>query len=260
MPFTLSHVAAVLPIHHIHRRTFLMAPLAIGSMAPDIPYFIEYYVAKSHEWSTVLPFYLPLGFGITLLWYFLLRRPFYQLLPYFFPANNPLLQTDGILNHLWRFVWVAISVLIGIATHLVWDGLTHDDHRTFMLKDTLATTLQLGHFEMPLYRVLQYVSSGFGLLVVTIYLALCFKYRLAVSQRYPVIRGGYQMALISLFCLSGGYYALENFNLFSPYNLHTNNYFLMGQVLVGFIQGFGYAFILYALAWQCWRVWQADTR
>ncbi|MGH8296134.1 MAG: DUF4184 family protein, partial [Steroidobacteraceae bacterium] len=44
MPFTLAHPAAVLPL----RRAPLLrtVPLIIGSMTPDVPYFLPWRIAK----------------------------------------------------------------------------------------------------------------------------------------------------------------------------------------------------------------------
>ncbi len=52
-----------------------------------------------------------------------------------------------------------LALLIGNATHLIWDGLTHHDFRSFAFQDFLAQSVQLGTGIYPMHRVLQIGSS-----------------------------------------------------------------------------------------------------
>lgn len=63
MPFTLSHAAATLPIKWRLGPRADFAALAIGSMAPDFPYFLGLPVHRdvTHSLFGVLWFSLPVG-------------------------------------------------------------------------------------------------------------------------------------------------------------------------------------------------------
>jgi len=75
MPFTLSHVAAVLPLRRLCGPD-RFAALAIGSMTPDLPYFLpglrESWPLPSHDLISLPLFCLPVGWLLWMLW-----RPFW---------------------------------------------------------------------------------------------------------------------------------------------------------------------------------------
>jgi hypothetical protein len=45
------------------------------------------------------------------------------------------------------------AIIIGTATHLVWDGLTHLDFRTFAFKDLLAQNISIFGLNYPLHFI-----------------------------------------------------------------------------------------------------------
>src|SRR5690606_34515575 len=54
---------------------------------------------------------------------------------------------------------MCLAVIIGTATHLIWDGLTHVDFRTFAFHEVLAQHSQLFGKSYPLHRILQIGTS-----------------------------------------------------------------------------------------------------
>lgn len=76
MPFTVSHVAAVLPVA---RGTLPAAALVVGAMAPDIPYFLPRgpWSLPTHTLGGVLLWAPLLGLVAVLTWYLLLARAAY---------------------------------------------------------------------------------------------------------------------------------------------------------------------------------------
>ena len=77
------------------------------------------------------------------------------------------IQHDLDLHSLKRMflflIGTLLALILGIATHLIWDGLTHSDFRTFIFKDVLATTVHLLGHPYPLHRLLQLGSSALAL-------------------------------------------------------------------------------------------------
>ncbi len=74
MPFTPSHVAAILPLA---RAPLPAAGLAIGSMVPDLPYFVPIGIPREYTHSLIggLTADLPMGLVAVAVWVFVLRSP-----------------------------------------------------------------------------------------------------------------------------------------------------------------------------------------
>jgi Domain of unknown function (DUF4184) len=127
VPFTVSHVAAVLPLRRgpDSRWALPTAPLVLGSMAPDLVMVLGRPALRevSHSLPGVLTLDLPIVVVSWLLWVYLLREPVCQLVPGV-AARWRRTSARGRLERLVR--WVA-AALVGIATHLAWDAFTHRD-------------------------------------------------------------------------------------------------------------------------------------
>lgn len=177
MPFTLSHPAAVLPLL---RRPFSAAALVAGALAPDLPYFArstpvpvgaqswyEPYMnaTTSHTLLGALTVSLPYAAALWGL-FLVARRPVGSLLPA--TAGSPPPERDGGAGALLRRAgWVLLSLLIGIATHLVWDSFTHSDGWVVMNVPFLSTQLA---GDLTWARALQHVSTIGGLVIIAVYL------------------------------------------------------------------------------------------
>ena len=137
-------------------------------MAPDFEYFIRMRNLSlySHTWMGMLWFDLPLALVLTFVYHNLVRDSLITNLPLF--LRKRLMQFKGfdwnkyIRKH---FVVVVISLLIGISSHLLWDGFTHRQGQFVKsipwLKEN-STML----WNYPHYYILQHVFSLVGLLVV----------------------------------------------------------------------------------------------
>lgn len=176
MPFTLSHPAAVLPLL---RRPFSAVALVAGALAPDLPYFArstpipvsaqswyEPYLnaTTSHGLVGALTVSLPYALALCGL-FWIARRPVGALLPDAARPRSP--EPGGAAAYLRRAGWVLLSLVIGIATHLVWDSFTHSDGYVVMNVPLLSTPL-VG--DLTWARALQHVSTVGGLLIIAVYL------------------------------------------------------------------------------------------
>ncbi len=162
MPFTLSHAVLAPPISKLTGNRLPIAALAIGTMVPDLfRLFTNSDYSGSHEWSGLIFPNLLVGIIFCLLWYTLYR----PMLLAFFGLNKPL--NIGSVNRFCGFVIAIIaSVIIGTVTHIVWDGLTHVDFRTFAFKEILMQPVSLFDHSYPLHRVLQIGLSALALPVL----------------------------------------------------------------------------------------------
>jgi hypothetical protein len=167
MPFTFAHPAAVLPLRRF--RFLQTVPLIIGSVVPDVPYFLPERWARTtfpdtHTLYGSFQICLPLGMALLIL-LLLLREPLTILLG----ARLRFL----CLRSLERFSekplhWpIALaSVLIGTWTHIIWDSFTHETGWTTARVAALSAPVSLFGWDTATSHLLQYVSSVFGLVVL----------------------------------------------------------------------------------------------
>jgi hypothetical protein len=153
VPFTLAHPAAVLPL--LRRPTsppLVPSALVAGSLAPDVPYFLQnldvrlsaqdwyhpfFNATESHSWPGLLRVTLPLAVALLGIW-LVVRSPVLEAVGIDPPAGwGPVLT----------LLCAVPSALLGVMTHVAWDRLVDAPG------DTATTALYA-------------VSSGLGLCAV----------------------------------------------------------------------------------------------
>jgi Domain of unknown function (DUF4184) len=170
MPFTFSHAAAAWPF----RKTPLEMPaLVIGCFAPDFPYFmfIKPYGLLGHTLIGAFIFDLPVSLVTLWLFYAFVKQPLSMLLP---KGIRRRLKPRNSNLPFWspaRLVLIVVSILIGTATHILWDSFTHTfywPYRHWSFLSVLVHIPAAGNMQM--YKVLQYASTLFGLLFVAVWI------------------------------------------------------------------------------------------
>jgi Domain of unknown function (DUF4184) len=167
VPFTPSHVAAVLPFA---KTPLLPAALVIGSMAPDLFFYVPLPIGRSftHRWLGVVTVDLAFGIALFVLWQLAFRTPLVDFGP--LPARQRIAAMAWTGLRARGTSWsrlvllLVVSVLIGTTTHVVWDSFTHRDWVAYHLPWLLT---QWG--PRPVYEWGQYFSSLFGAVVVLIW-------------------------------------------------------------------------------------------
>jgi uncharacterized protein DUF4184 len=200
MPMTAAHPMAVLPFV---RTRLDWTCLVIGSMSPDFEYFIRADLAStvSHTLPGLFYFCLPATLIAAALFHYLVKLPALRVAP------APLARRlAGFAERPWMPAWtvravvvLVVSALIGGATHLFWDGITHGDgwapHRYRALVQIVDVPI-LGH--MIVHRVIQHVSTAIGLLV----LAAALGITLARAKPQPVETAPWRVRLVWLVCIA----------------------------------------------------------
>ncbi|MFI7418743.1 DUF4184 family protein [Nonomuraea sp. NPDC049684] len=162
MPFTPSHIAAVLPLMASGRARRFADPwaLALGAMVPDLPIFLPFLPVYGdwHSWQGVLTLDLAAVLLLLPLFHLVLRDPLISLLPPSLAGPAAALLRPGRL----RILPVAAGGVIGSATHLFWDSFTHSYASAHW--GSWPDTPVFG--TTRLFSVLQYTSSAVGLAVV----------------------------------------------------------------------------------------------
>ena len=162
MPFTVSHVAAVLPM--VGRSEKLpAAALVIGSMAPDYPWFLTRGRTSqlSHSPLGVVTVDLAVGLLAFAVWRLWVQRPARDLVPR--PLGERLPQPPGLAVR--GLPWAALAVVLGALTHLVWDSFTHAGRWGVEVVPWLHTE----HLGLPGYKWAQFASGLLGLAVLVIW-------------------------------------------------------------------------------------------
>jgi membrane-bound metal-dependent hydrolase YbcI (DUF457 family) len=161
VPFTVSHAAAVLPIHRLTRLP--LTALMVGSMAPDFGYFFSHQASRAltHSIPGLFIFALPVGFFVWLFYVAFLEKATITLLSDRW--HTRFAHTDAItLKLVGR---AAIAIVLGAVTHLVWDAFTH---RGTVVTDALPALLAPtpGFSWLPIYHLLHALSSVVGLAIL----------------------------------------------------------------------------------------------
>ena len=126
MPWTLSHPAIVLPLRRLSPQPLDFAALVIGSMTPDIGFYIHRFDLSTFAHTLPGSFLACLPTGVVLLFfYYLFCRPVCYALPS--PHRQALLPLcPDFPTELTRWGIILPSILLGAWTHNFWDAFTHE--------------------------------------------------------------------------------------------------------------------------------------
>jgi hypothetical protein len=212
MPFTVSHVAAVLPAGRfpLLRAPLIMSAFIVGAMSPDVPYFVPLsswvptyaWSSHSHTWPGLFLIDIPVTLFLVAVYWAVLAEALRALAPRGVRARLPRrvvrqhfgapLQTAALL---------VFAAGVGAATHIVWDGFTHEGRFGVMA----VPLLQLPHVfgPLPAYRVLQYVSSLIGLALIAWTLVRWYRRTPASTAVSPGLGWRWQLAFTGSVALAG---------------------------------------------------------
>jgi len=180
MPFTLAHPIASIPLRRYLGDFGILSALFIGAMAPDFVYmlpehFVYYYRLESHSLMGLIKVCLPIGIGFFYLYHLLMAPVIVSIFPKALKHRLPdhlLLGRCPPCNNAHA---VIVSILIGAATHIIWDAFTHENAITGAITwfSTPLMTLD-GHPVMP-FRLFQHASTVGGLMVLFWWIYRWFK-------------------------------------------------------------------------------------
>lgn len=169
MPYTISHVAAVLPFSRWLARWRVLSATIIGSMVPDLGYLMPEHPPREITHSALSLFTFSLPAGLLCYWVFqrLMKTPLLSLLPDPAYRRWRAFAAPALLNSPRQWLLACCGVLIGAVTHLAWDGFTHEGARGMRMMPELDDWFVdvHGHHLMGA-GLLQGVSSLLGLAIV----------------------------------------------------------------------------------------------
>lgn len=165
MPFTLAHPVAILPLVRPLGRFAVASALVVGSVAPDLAYFVPLPISReqTHSLPGLLWFCLPFG----LLTYFVFHLLFAPLIHGLSPkqiATRLPEQWSGTSVQNPISIPVVISILVGALTHVLWDSFTHSGGLPSTVLPLLDRQVgEVGGYTIYVHKVLQHTSNFLGM-------------------------------------------------------------------------------------------------
>ncbi|WP_406282917.1 DUF4184 family protein [Embleya sp. NBC_00896] len=284
MPFTLSHIAAVLPLQGATRTgttagsgggrhgPLVASALAFGAMAPDVILFVNLdflpVAADRSATHQLWPGVLALDVVLTVLLvtgFHLLARPLLVLLPDGIRGRleEPLrprlpgrlyaaarARKPFVRETLAVCVWFVVSAILGGLTHLGWDAWTHHDDPGVA---HVLPELRREFFGLrPGYVLLQHVSTAVGLIVSAVWTWRWIgrlPERPVAGPRMPV---GGRLAVFGALVLLGVLGAARTLLPFPDGRVPA--FEVLGfNAATGFGRGLAVGLVLYGLLWPLWR-------
>jgi hypothetical protein len=175
MPFTVSHVAAVLPAYRVLSRAHLFTAAVVGSMVPDLGLLLPGAPGRleTHSLPGLFTFCVPVGLAVYWLTLTLIKPAILEIVPDGAYARLLAAHATAPRPSLRGWLYVALVILAGAAIHVLWDSFTHENApgvRMFPVLDEFGP--EIGGHSLQLYHWLQYGSSVVGLVAVTIAMLL----------------------------------------------------------------------------------------
>lgn len=177
MPFTPSHAVVALAFP---RTPLVPAAVAIGAMTPDLPLFFGIGISyeSTHTFPGLVVVGLPVALALLIVWRLSLRPAISELTPTWFRERMPRDWLEPAASSWWS-LWggrstrtrakavtlVAVSLVIGILSHVVWDLFTHPGR----LGSVLIPALAGDWGPLPGYQWAQHASSAIGLVILAIW-------------------------------------------------------------------------------------------
>lgn len=167
MPFTVSHIAAALPLLPANRLLPFVA-IAVGCMTPDLPLFCPWLeslgmgYATTHAWPSTIVTSWCFGWFMLLLGWWMLPA-LAELCPQII-RQRLTVQPMRIMFSLRWLIGGSIGLILGGLSHSVWDAFTHASG--WGLNVIPALQAPITNTEIRGYQLAQHLSSLIGLLLL----------------------------------------------------------------------------------------------
>jgi Domain of unknown function (DUF4184) len=175
MPFTVAHAAAALPFRKFN---LAWSAFLVGSMAPDFPYVVGNirYRALGHAFPGVLLFMLPASFAALWFYHRAIKRPIAGLLPIGMQQRLNDELGEFTFGGTRRFLAITFSIILAIATHLLWDSFTHSRTWPWLYFTRLQSWIDVPLVGWtPMIMILQYASTLPGILALAVWMLLWYR-------------------------------------------------------------------------------------
>jgi hypothetical protein len=228
MPFTISHVAAVLPLARFLRRGRVLSALVIGSMVPDFGLFLPWRLdrVETHSAAALLTWSLPVGLVTYWIFQYRIKRPIREVLPDGAYERSLPYGAIAEIRSLEQWLLAGAAILVGAVTHLVWDGFTHEGARGVRMipaLDEFVVSFAGRHLAGP--RFLQDLSSLLGLAIVLWLLLRALRRRGATAGGPRALSAAQRLGWVIAYAVTAVAFAAADILLVpssEPYGLGTS--------------------------------------
>lgn len=205
MPFTISHLGAVLPFSRYLKSRQMLSAAIIGSMAPDFGIFMPWHLQRmeTHGIFALVKFILPVGLVSYWMFQCIIKRALIAVLPdRAYLLARPFIAAADI-RKLLAWLLATAGILLGALTHLMWDAFTHEGARGMRMMPALdELMLGVGGHHLAGQRLLQDVSSLVGFAIIGLWIAWALRGSTAPDTG-PRLLGSAERALwICVYCVA----------------------------------------------------------
>lgn len=163
MPWTFAHPLAILPLRRLAPRRFSLMALVIGSVTPDLGYYVFAFdmATLAHQWQGLLLVCLPSGW-LVFMFLHAMQTHFTYLLP---QMQRQVLQAHASAPRTLsgvQLVWISLALILGAVTHIVWDSFTHASGLAVAYFDVLRMPIVIGGVHTHVFHILQHLSTLLG--------------------------------------------------------------------------------------------------
>jgi len=194
---------------------------------------------------------LPIGLAVLWLFHRVVKRPFTWLLP--LPVQRRLSGYIGQFpfSGFRRIALIVVSILIGIATHIIWDSFTHANTWTYRHIPLLSHKVHVPFFGRVIGydQVCQHLSSGLGCAVLLLWILHWYRTTQPGNQperlKIPTSQQVAILTTIATLSLVGGIIrASISFGVF-PHPFPFNNF--LGDTVCTFVALAWWQFVLFGI-------------
>lgn len=248
MPFTISHTAAIIPFY---RKPFVLSALIVGSMSPDFLYFLPFVpnIELTHTLEGLFVFCLPASLGVLFVYHNLIKQPLVALLPLSIQSRlQRFLKAFSFLPP-GVFISIVVSALLGAFTHIAWDSFTHVHGQAVLAIPLLARPVfTLMGETIHLYKLLQYLSSIIGFLLVFIWCVNLIRQ----EESADLSESSAEKPWLALFVLVAGFVGLlYGWRWFDAFGFRS----FVVQTVIGTMSCFVGLLIVFSFYWH-FRAWR----
>ncbi len=181
MSFTLSHVAAAIPIKDMKTKDgqnlFDLTALVLGCMAPDFEFYIHLQPIKQsmsipygHTFSGMFFYDLPFCFLFAWIFHTIIKKPLLLHLPQPYAQRYAKFVRQKWHIDLQSLLVFSYSAILAMTIHILWDSFTHINSPVVQHIVFLSLPVSIFTHTIPLCKLLDHIGSITGLATVAYYL------------------------------------------------------------------------------------------
>ena len=184
------------------RLRLVPSALVVGTLAPDFWYFLglESQSGLGHTFHGAFVFTPPLALIVLWLFHAFVKTPFTSLLPDTVQSRLASHPSRFRFGGPTRLAMILGSILLGIATHLLWDSFTHPTTWLYSHWAFLSYMVRLPIVGLvPYYRLFQHGSTIVGTAILLVWLARWYQRTEPCHRDFrPSLSSRQKLSLIAL--------------------------------------------------------------